>query len=225
MCDPFGAPSLAVRPDRIRLRVVAHLLNVDESLAEKIAEGLGMHTVPQAALPAVKPRKDLPASDALSILKNGPNSFGGRKLGVFVSEGTDGATFDALKTAVESKNAVLAVIAPTIGGVTDNNGRKIAANEKIDGGPSVLFDAIALLPGEGGIDELAGQPPVRDFISDALAHCKFIGFNKNGQQLMSSAGFGARQDGGCISLDSTNVEETCIRFIESCTALRYRDRE
>jgi len=49
--------------------------------------------------------------------------------------------------------------------------------------------------------------------------------DKNGQQLMSSAGFGARQDGGCISLDSTNAEETCIRFIESCAALRYWDRE
>lgn len=214
-----------VEREDIRLRMVAHLLNVDESLAEKVAEGLGLDTLPKAAEPAMKPRKDLPASDALSILKNGQNSFGGRKLGVFVSEGTNADTFDALKAAVESQNAVLAVIAPTIGGVTDSNGRKIAANEKIDGGPSVLFDAIALLPGADGIDELAGKPPVRDFISDALAHSKFIGFDDNGEQLISSAGFGPNLDGGCIRLDSETAEKACTKFIESCGALRYWDRE
>jgi catalase len=214
-----------VEREDIRLRMVAHLLNVDESLAEKVAEGLGLDTLPKAAEPAMKPRKDLPASDALSILKNGPNSFGGRKLGVFVSEGTNAETFDALKAAIESQNAVLAVIAPTIGGVTDSNGRKIAANEKIDGGPSVLFDAIALLPGADGIDELAGKPPVRDFISDALAHCKFIGFDDNGEQLISSAGFGTRLDDGCIKLDADKAETACTKFIESCAALRFWDRE
>ncbi|PFG51586.1 catalase [Marinobacter sp. LV10R520-4] len=214
-----------VEREDIRLRMIAHLLNVDESLAEKVAEGLGLDTLPKAAEPAMKPRKDLPVSDALSILKNGPNSFGGRKLGVFVSEGTNAETFDALKAAVESQNAVLAVIAPTIGGVTDSNGRKIAANEKIDGGPSVLFDAIALLPGADGIDELAGKPPVRDFISDALAHCKFIGFDDNGEQLISSAGFGTRLDDGCIKLDADKAEKACTKFIESCAALRYWDRE
>lgn len=214
-----------VEREDIRLRMVAHLLNVDESLAEKVAEGLGLDTLPKAAEPAMKPRKDLPASDALSILKNGPKSFGGRKLGVFVSEGTNADTFDALKAAVESQNAVLAVIAPTIGGVTDSNGRKIAANEKIDGGPSVLFDAIALLPGADGIDELAGKPPVRDFISDALAHSKFIGFDDNGEQLISSAGFGTQLDDGCIRLDSETAEKACTKFIESCAALRFWDRE
>ena len=171
------------------------------------------------------PRKDLPASDALSILKNGPNSFGGRKLGVFVSNGTDADTFDALKAAVESHSAVLAVIAPTIGGVTDSKGRKIAANEKIDGGPSVLFDAVALLPGDDGIGELADLPALRDFISDAFTHCKYIGFNKMAEQLLNTAGIGAKLDGGCIRLDSAKAEKTCTGFIECCAALRYWDRE
>jgi catalase len=34
---------------------------------------------------------DLPPSDALSILKNGPNQFKGRKLGILLTDGTDAA--------------------------------------------------------------------------------------------------------------------------------------
>lgn len=101
-----------VEREDIRLRMVAHLRNVDEGLAKTVADGLGLEAMPDASKPTATPRKDLPPSDALSILKNGPNSFGGRKLGVFVSEGTDAKTFDALKAAAEVEGAVIAVIAP-----------------------------------------------------------------------------------------------------------------
>lgn len=62
----------------IRERLVAHLLNIDEGLAETVAEKLGMKTLPKKADAAVTPCADLPASDALSIAKNGPESFKGR---------------------------------------------------------------------------------------------------------------------------------------------------
>ena len=151
IADAYVFELSKVEREDIRVRMVAHLLNVDEELAQKVAKGLGLSDLPQAATAAVTPRKDLAASDALSILKNGPASFAGRKLGVFLSEGSDAETFAALKTAVENEGAVLAVIAPTIGGITDSDGNKISANEKIDGGPSVLCDAVALLPGDNDI--------------------------------------------------------------------------
>ncbi len=214
-----------VEREDIRVRMVAHLLNVDTDLAHKVADDLGLKKLPDAAKAAAKPRKDLPISDALSILKNGPQSFGGRKLGVFVSNGTDADTFDALKAAVKNQGAVLAVIAPTIGGVTDSGGRQIAANEKIDGGPSVLFDAVAILPGSDDIAELAKHPALRDFITDAFTHCKFIGFNKAAEPLLDPAGISSRLDGGCVRLDSAKAEKTCTGFIDHCAALRFWARE
>ncbi|MFN4088413.1 MAG: hypothetical protein ACK4QW_05135, partial [Alphaproteobacteria bacterium] len=48
---------------------------------------------------------DLPPSDALSILKNGPDSFEGRKLGVLLTDGADADLFTALKTAVAKEKA------------------------------------------------------------------------------------------------------------------------
>lgn len=223
IADAFVFELSKVEREDIRIRMVSHLLNVDETLAQKVADGLGLEALPEAATAAVTPRKDLPVSDALSILKNGPASFSGRKLGVFVSEGTDAKVFDALKAAVEDEGAVLAVIAPTIGGVTDSSGRKITVNEKIDGGPSVLFDAIALLPGDKDIDKLANHSPVRDFISDAFAHCKFIGFNTAAEQLFKSAGLADKKDDGCLKIDSS--ESACSQFIKSCRDLRYWPRE
>ena len=223
IADAYVFELSKVEREDIRVRMVAHLLNVDEELAQKVAKGLGLSDLPQAATAAVTPRKDLAASDALRILKNGPASFAGRQLGVCLSEGSDAETFAALKTAVENEGAVLAVIAPTIGGITDSDGNKISANEKIDGGPSVLFDAVALLPGDNDIEKLASHSPVRDFISDAFAHCKFIGFNTAAEKLMKSAGFAGMQDEGCIPLDASQA--SCSHFLKRCSDLRYWPRE
>jgi catalase len=58
----------------------------------------------------------------------------------------------------------------------------------IDGAPSVLYDAIALLPSETAIDNLVQESTVRDFIADAYAHCKFIGFVDAARPLLAKAG-------------------------------------
>jgi len=225
IADAFVFELSKVERADIRLRMVAHLRNVDESLAETVADGLGLESLPEAPTPAATPRKDLPPSDALSILKNGPGSFSGRKLGVFVSEGTDAKTFDAFKAAAEKEGAVVAVIAPHISGVCDSNGRKIPANEKIDGGPSVLFDAVALMPGSQGLDQLANHGPVRDFINDAFAHCKFIGFNESARTLFKAVGIEQKLDDGCLLLDANEADDAASDFIEKCRSLRYWPRE
>ncbi len=65
----------------------------------------------------VATRTDLKPSDALSILKNGPQNFKGRKLGILVTDGTDIKLYKALTQAVQAEEASFEVIAPTIGGV------------------------------------------------------------------------------------------------------------
>ena len=87
--DAFVFELSKVETPAIRARMVSHLLNVDEALAKKIAEGLGMKDLPTASEPARPVKKDLPSSPALSIIRNGPGDFKGRKLGVLVSDGVD----------------------------------------------------------------------------------------------------------------------------------------
>ena len=40
----------------------------------------------------------------------------------------------------------------------------------IDGGPSVLFDAVALLTSAEAIDDLVTEATARDFVADAFQH-------------------------------------------------------
>src|SRR5690554_3776510 len=218
IADAFVFELSKVQREDIRARVVGHLLNVDKTLAEKVATGLGLTPMPEPAEAARQPRTDLPVSDKLSIIRNGPDSFKGRRLGVLVSDGVDTKLIDALKQALDDEGAELKVVAPTIHGVTTSDGSVLAADEKIDGGPSVLFDAVALLMTDNEADTLASHGPARDFVNDAFAHCKFIGYNKAARTLLKSAGLEEKVDAGCLTLDTP---EQAANLVEQCQTGRY----
>jgi len=204
----------------VRARAVSHLRNIDEDLAATVANGLGM-ALPDPAK-AAKPTLDLPTSDKLSILANGPDSFKGRKLGILLTDGSDGALFAALTGAVEAAGAVWEVIAPKIGGVVLDNGDAVAAKQKIDGGPSVLYDAVAVLPSAEGAVLLAQDAPAKDFVSDAFAHCKFIGVGADAEPLFAAARIPPELDEGCVALGSGKDAKA---FVAACAALRFWPRE
>ncbi|RWN56947.1 catalase [Mesorhizobium sp.] len=206
----------------IRERMVSHLLNIDEGLAETVADKLGMKQLPKPADAAVAPRDDLEPSPALSIIRNGPDSFAGRKVGVLVSPGADAALLKNLQAAIEKEGAVMEVIAPKVGGVEAADGSLIAAKHMIDGGPSVLFDAVALILSEEGAERLTGEAAARDFVADAFAHCKFIGFTSGAVPLLQKAGVDPEADEGMIGLDDPKA---ITGFIEGCRKLRLWSRE
>lgn len=205
----------------IRLRMVSHLLNIDETLAATVAKGLGAN-LPVPAQAARPTRTDLEPSRALSIVANGPQGLAGRKLGILVSNGADADVFAALIAAAGEAGAVYEVVAPTVGGVVLSDGSTLAAKHKIDGGPSVLFDALAVLPSAEGAQLLADDKPTLDFVSDAYAHCKFIALSEGGLALMGAAGLGTKLDQGIFELTSA---EQAAGFIAGCAPLRHWARE
>ena len=137
----------------------------------------------------------------LSILKNPPPSLEGRKVGVLVTEGADIELLKALQDAIVAEGAVIEIIAPTIGGVTLSDGTLQPAHHKVDGGPSVLFDAVALLITDEGVLSLMKLPPARDFVSDAYAHYKFLGFTEPATKLFAKIGLPEDLDDGFIALN------------------------
>jgi catalase len=208
------------RPD-IRSRLVSHLRHIDEGLAKTVANDLGLD-LPKPALAARPVNDRLPPSDALSILKNGPGSFAGRKLGILATEGADAELFNALVAAVTKEKAACEIVCPKIGGVTLSDGTKIPAKQKIDGGPSVLFDAVAILASNEGAKLLAGDSTAKDFINDAFAHCKFIGYSPEAALLFEKVGLAKDLDEACIALAS---KADVGAFVKACRALRYWKRE
>jgi catalase len=206
----------------IRERMVSHLMNIDETLASKVGHALGFKSMPKPADAAMPTRQDLEPSPGLSIIERGPKRFEGRKLGILVSDGTDAAIFKALLAEITEQKATFEVIAPKIGGVTLSDGNWIEAHQMIDGGPSVLYDAVALLPSAEGTGDLLKEATARDFVADAFVHCKFIGYVETALPLMQKVGIADSLDEGVIALGAAKDVTT---FIKALGKLRIWGRE
>jgi catalase len=211
-----------VKTPIIRERMVSHLINIHEDLVAMVAKGLGLKTIPPAAEAAMPTRMDLPVSPALSIIQNGPGKFEGRKLGVLLTEGADAATFNELKTAITAQGGVCEVITPQITGVSLTDGSTVEGQQLLKGGPSVLYDAVALIFGASAGEDLAQVPEARDFVADAFAHCKFIAFSPEASPLLSKAGVAEAIDEGMIEI---NGADKISQFVELLGQLRLWKRE
>ena len=212
-----------VQTPAIRERVVSHLLNIHETLANKVAGKLGLQKMPKPTNAAVPTRQDLDPSAALSIVENGPKRFEGRKLGILVSSGSDAGLLKALKSALDKASATYEIIAPKVTGVEASDGGWIEADQIIDGGPSVLYDAIALLPAAAAMGDLLQESSARDFVADAFAHCKFIGYVDAALPLFEKAGVAIDAlDEGCIVLGNVKDAKS---FVDGLAKLRVWERE
>ena len=205
----------------IRSRMVSHLLNVDRDLAQKVARGLRLPEMPKPAEPARRPITNLKPSPALSMLRNPPPSFAGRKVGALLSDGVDAELLEGLRKALHKEGAMLELVAPMIGGVEASDGKIIEAQQKIDGGPSVLYDSVAILVSKEGAAMLEHEASVRDFIADAFAHCKFIAYAESSRPLLAKV-VGDQLDDGFVNLKSPR---DIPKFLAACRKLRFWDRE
>lgn len=206
----------------IRVRVVSHLHNIDAKLADSVASGLGLREAVKPAPPAVEPRKDLKPSKALSIARNPPATFAGRTVGAMVTDGVDRSLLDALRKEIEAQGAKLEIIAPTVSGVEASDGSRIEADQKIGGGPSVLYDAVAVLPSQEGAKLLVKNAAARGFVSDAFTHLKFIAYVSAAMPLLEKAGIAEDLDSGCIHLTGAKDAAT---FVTACGKVRLWERE
>jgi len=206
----------------IRTRLVSHLPHIDAKLADRVAKGLGFRENIQTIQAAKKPAAHLKPSKALSIIQNGPASFAGRKVGILVTDGTDRKLFDALRKEIEGEGATIEVVAPVVGGVTASDGSLIEAQQKIGGGPSVLYDAVAVIPSGKGCESLLKNTAAKNFVCDAFAHLKFVGYVEAAMALFEKAGIAADLDDGFVPLAKPRGPAT---FVESCRKLRKWERE
>jgi len=105
--------------------------------------------------------------------------------------------------------------------VEASDGSRVTADQKLDGGPSVLYDAVVLLLSERGGPALAALPAARDFVADAYAHCKFIGYAGDPAPLLAAAGLTELTDDGFVNLN----DDSAASFLTTCAALRFWPRQ
>lgn len=127
-----------------------------------------------------------------------------------------------LRGAVQALPANMEFVAPTVGGVDASDGSRIVADQKLDGGPSVRYDAVVVLTTKDGTAELAHQRAVRDFVADAYAHCKFVRYADDAVPLFRAVGLAEPLDDGFVRLsDATSVDD----FLVHCGQLRSWERQ
>jgi len=200
----------------VRNRVLSNLRNLDETLAQRVADGLNL-PLPEASTPAAQPQ-DLPPSPAVRIIGKYEDSLKGRKVGILVHDGSDGDLIDAVKSAAEAEGATVMIVAPKIGGATLANGKTLAVDGQLAGTPSVMFDAVAIILSEAGTAELLKEGAAVDFAKDAFGHLKAVGHSPEAQPLLDKAGVAA--DAGVIDLSSKSA-----KAFTKAAATRQWDRE
>jgi catalase len=205
----------------IRSRLVSHLLNVDKALADSVAKALRLKTTPKPAEAARAPRTDLKALRSLSISLNPPPSFEGRKVGIVVSDEVNAEVLKELRQVIDEEGASVEVVAHKIGGVKASDGSWVEAHQTISGGPSVLYDAVALMVSDEAAVELANDPALRDFVSDAFAHSKFIAYVASVLPLLKAILGDRDLDAGFVKLETA---KDVTKFVEDCRRLRFWER-
>jgi catalase len=196
--------------EHVRKRMLANLQNVDESLAKRVAAGLGM-ALPPASKPAA-PVQELPLSPPLRVVGNSRDTLIGRVVGILIADGSDRAQLEKVRSAVEAEGAVVKVIAPRVGGIKLSDGSSIDVDAQLAGMPSAMVDAVALILASDAALALTKEAAAVQFVMDAFGHLKAIGSAAPSKPLLDKAG--VEPDAGIVGLGKDFLDAAKLRFFD-----------
>jgi catalase len=199
----------------VRQAMVAHLRNIDEDLARRIANGLGMDALPAAAPPAAAV-KDMEPSPALQIIGKMLDTLQGRTIGILVADGSDGSVVQKLRKAAPDAGATVKIVAPKVGGAKLADGSLLEADGQLQGTPSVVFDAVAIVLSAQGAQMLSKESAAIDFVSNAFVHLKAIAATDSAKTLLDKAN---------VVLDAGVVDAADVKGFVAAACTRQWDRE
>ncbi|MDP1026864.1 catalase [Sphingomonas sp. KR1UV-12] len=194
--------------EQVPPRMVANLRNVDEDLAKRVADGLGIDLPDKA--PAAREPVDMAPSDALSIHKNMKDTLEGRSVGILFTDGSDATAIDAVVAAVEAEKGKAVLVSPKVGGATLSDGSKRKADGQLAGTPSQIFDAVAIIVSKEGCKALLKEAAAVQFAMDAFGHLKAIGASDAAKPLLDKAG--VEPGVGITGLDANFISAASQRF-------------
>jgi catalase len=221
-----------VQTTAVRERMVSGLMNVAPELAEAVANGLGMRTLPEP-MPKVlktKVKPEVTVSPALSLFaRPGDGGIRARRVAILVADGVKAEPLIALAARLIAAGAVPRFLASKLGSVDTAAGDAIDIDVSMEATPSVLYDAVALPDGADAVKNLAADGRTLEFLKDQYRHCKPIYAIGAASQLLEKAGIprtlptGAPDPG--LVLDSADATAAADTFLELLAKHRQFDRE
>ncbi|MDP9002766.1 MAG: catalase [Myxococcota bacterium] len=221
-----------VQVPAVRERVVAMLANVDAELASALAGQLGMG-IPAPMPRALKraPDPEIEVSPALSLFaRPGDGNIRTRRIAIFVADGVDGFAAETLHSGLAKLGAVPRYIGPRLGAVRTEQGSMIELEVTFETMPSVLFDAVAVVGGEGAVKVLGNVGHAVEFLKDQFRHAKPILALGVGADLVENAGLpsvlaSGKPDPGMLIARNSTAIKVLPDFIKAIARHRHYERE
>ena len=215
----------------IRQRVVAMLCNVDETLAQRLADGLGLAMPPAMPLASMLPMPSYPPSPELSLFfRPGKTGIHTLRVAILVGPGSDGAQVRNIYASLLADGAVPRLVGSHLGKVDTSGGAPLAVEISLETGPSVLFDAVVIPDGQGAVQQLGSDANALDFLRLQYRHCKPMLAVGAGKGLLDQAGVpttlpDGKPDPAIFVVPSGDVVKAVAAFKKALAAHRAFARE
>jgi catalase len=243
--DAFHFELGKVEHMHVRQRLVELLVNVDRSLAERVARGIGVKDfsgdlsyLSESTAPRPNERRGAaaPGSDpALSIERSSRrDTIQSRMVAVLAADGVDAAALLQVRGALEAGGAMVEVVAPHLGPL--DGGGEIEATKSFLTTGSVVYDAVLVAGGRSSADTLRGNGRALQFVAQAYRHYKPLAALGEGVEVLRAAripeagaesgngatgGGGSAQRGVVVGADGATVAR---EFTAAIARHRHWDR-
>lgn len=229
----------------IRERMLFTLSQVDQDLAQQVADGLGMNVPKNVEKPInrgapaddngkyepTRKESSISNSPALSMANTIKDSIKTRKIAFLVASGVDTALLNPVKKALEAQGAVVDLIAPWLGTITAKDKSKLEIKKSFLTSASVLYDAV-YVPG-GSAATLAGEANAVHFLNEAWKHCKAVAADASAKALLEKTYFADELLGGKPTdgkspnglIVSDNASTLSKEFVAAIAQHRFWERE
>lgn len=203
--DAFSFELGKLEIPEIRERMVGILTMVDATLAGKVAENLGIQvpdkpvepinrSIPADADPAdyqpIKVDLKLEKSAALSMENTIKNTIKTRQIAILAADGVDESALNEMKSTLAAEGAVAKVIAPKLGFIKGSKGKDVKVDMSFLTATSVVFDAVYVPSGADCSKTLAENADAIHFINETYRHCKVIGAEGEGIDVLKASYLG-----------------------------------
>ncbi len=231
-----------VEVNAIRERIVYILNQINEKLANGVADNLGIEIPAKLDLPMNMsypadanpddyqpiPKKNakIKKSTALSMANTVKDTIETRQIAFLVADGFDGNDVKTMKNALEKQGATAKIIGMKSKSVKDASGKEMKVDHALRTVASVLFDAVYVPGGEKSVDRLSAEADAIEFVNEAFRHCKAIAGSGEGVNFINNETYAGRaKSDQAVILSEDLGKDAAQKFIDAIARHRNWDRE